>query len=161
MLTVCAPRAERPSRSASAFNSGEVVVRSIRTSEAKSEYTPIGHTANLAARMQTLANPGSTVIAESTHRLVEGYFNLRHLGASRVKGLAEPVNIYEVTGLGALRTRLQRAVARGLTKFVGRQREMDALKHAAEQAQAGHGQIVAVMADPGVGKSRLFYDSRR
>jgi predicted ATPase len=108
--------------------------------------------------MQTLANPGSTIIAESTRRLVEGYFRLRPLGASRVKGLAEAINIYEVTGLGPLRTRLQRAAARGLTKFVGRQREMEALKHAANQAQAGHGEIVAVMAEPGVGKSRLFYE---
>jgi tetratricopeptide (TPR) repeat protein len=139
-------------------NTGEVVVRSIRTAEARSEYTPIGHTANLAARMQTLADPGSTITTESTRRLAEGYFTLRPLGLSRVKGLAEPINIYEVTGLGPLRTRLQRAAARGLTKFVGRQREMDALKHAAEQAQAGHGQIVAVMADAGVGKSRLFYE---
>jgi class 3 adenylate cyclase len=139
-------------------NTGEVVVRSIRTAEARSEYTPIGHTANLAARMQTLATPGSTITAESTRRLVEGYFTLRPLGLSRVKGLAEPVNIFEVTGLGPLRTRLQRAAARGLTKFVGRQLEMDSLKHAAERAQTGHGQIVAVMADPGVGKSRLFYE---
>src|SRR5208282_3083238 len=83
-------------------NTGEVVVRSIRTGEGKSEYTPIGHTTNLASRMQTLANPGSTVIAESTRRLVEGYFALRPLGPSRVKGIADPVNVYEVTGLGPL-----------------------------------------------------------
>jgi class 3 adenylate cyclase len=127
-------------------NTGEVVVRSIRTGEAKSEYTPIGHTANLAARMQTLANPGSIVIAENTQRLVEGYFTVRALGTSRVKGLADPINVYEVTGLGPLRTRLQRAVARGLTKFIGREREMDALRHAAQLARAGHGQVVATMA---------------
>jgi class 3 adenylate cyclase len=140
------------------INTGEVVVRSIRTAEARSEYTPIGHTANLAARMQTLADPGSTITTESTRRLAEGYFTLRPLGLSRVKGLAEPINIYEVTGLGPLRTRLQRAAARGLTKFVGRKLEMDSLRHAAERAQTGHGQILAVMADPGVGKSRLFYE---
>jgi class 3 adenylate cyclase len=140
------------------INTGEVIVRSIRTGEAKSEYAPIGHTANLAARMQALANPGSTVIAESTRRLVEGYFNLRALGASPVKGLAEAINVYEVTGLGPLRTRLQLAAARGLTKFVGREREMEALKHAAERARTGHGQVLAVIADPGVGKSRLFYE---
>src|SRR5262249_17096775 len=83
---------------------------------------------------------------------------LKGLGPTRIKGVSEPVEVFEVTGLGPLRTRLQRAVSRGLTKFVGRQREMDALKHAAEQAQSGHGQIVAVMADPGVGKSRLYYE---
>jgi class 3 adenylate cyclase/tetratricopeptide (TPR) repeat protein len=140
------------------INTGEVVVRLIRTSEAKNEYTPIGHTANLAARMQTLANPGSTVLSESTRRLVEGYFTLHALGASRVKGLAEPISIYEVTGLGPLRTRLQRAAGRGLTKFVGREREMEALRHAAMLAREGRGQIVAAMAEPGVGKSRLFYE---
>jgi hypothetical protein len=69
--------------------------------------------------------------------LVEGYFQLKSRGPTRVKGLTEPINVYEVTGLGPLRTRLQRAAARGLTKFVGRQREMEALKHAAEQAWAG------------------------
>ena len=74
------------------------------------------------------------------------------------KASAEPVNVYEVTGLGPLRTRLQRSAGRGLTKFVGREREMEALKHAAEQAKAGHGQIVAAMAEPGVGKSRLFFE---
>src|SRR6266851_767537 len=139
-------------------NTGEVVVRSIATGDGKSEYTPIGHTANLAARMQTLANPGSTVIAESTRKLVEGYFTLKSLGASRIKGVAEPVEVFEVTGLGTLRTRLQRSAGRGLTKFVGRQREMEAMKHAAEQAKAGHGQIVAAMAEPGVGKSRLLFE---
>ncbi|MBV8362811.1 MAG: AAA family ATPase, partial [Deltaproteobacteria bacterium] len=139
-------------------NTGEVVVRSIRIAEAKSEYTPIGHTANLAARMQTLANPGSIVIAESTRRLVEGYFTLRPLGASRVRGLADPINVYEVAGLGPLRTRLQRATARGLTKFIGREREMDALSHAAQLARAGQGQVVAAIAEPGMGKSRLFHE---
>jgi len=129
-------------------NTGEVVVRSIATGGGKTEYTPIGHTANLAARMQTLANPGSTVIAESTRRLVEGYFTLKSLGVSRIKGVAEPVAVFEVTGLGPLRTRLQRSAGRGLTKFVGREREMEALKHAAEQARAGHGQSSRRPADP-------------
>src|SRR5258708_1628784 len=139
-------------------NTGEVVVRSIATGDGKSEYTAIGHTANLAARMQTLANPGSTVIAESTRKLVEGYFALKALGASRIRGVAEPVEVFEVTGLGPLRTRLQHSAGRGLTKFVGRGREMEALKHAAEQAESGHGQIVAAMAEAGVGKSRLFFE---
>src|SRR5216683_1934301 len=139
-------------------NTGELVVRSLATGDGKSEYTPIGHTANLAARMQTLANPGSTVIAESTRKLVEGYFTIKSLGPSRIKGVAEPVKVYEVTGLGPLRTRLQLAAGRGLTKFVGREREMEALKHAAELAQQGRGQIGAVVAEAGVGKSRLFYE---
>jgi class 3 adenylate cyclase/predicted ATPase len=139
-------------------NSGEVVVRSIQTGDAHTEYTPIGHSISLAARLQTLAAPGSVVIGESVQKFVEGYFQLKALGASRIKGVSEPVNVYEVIGLGPLRTRLQRSAGRGLTKFVGREREMEALRHAAEQAKSGHGQIVAAMAEPGIGKSRLFFE---
>jgi class 3 adenylate cyclase/predicted ATPase len=140
------------------INGGEVVVRSIRIGDAHTEYTPIGHSMSMASRLQTLAAPGSVVIGESVQKFVEGYFQLKALGASKIKGVSEPVKIYEVTGLGPLRTRLQRSAGRGLTKFVGRQREMKTLKHAAEQAQGGHGQIVAAMAEPGVGKSRLFFE---
>jgi class 3 adenylate cyclase len=139
-------------------NTGEVVVRSITTGAGQTEYTPIGHTTNLASRMQVVAPTGSIAISEQTRRLVEGYFQLKPRGPTRVKGLSGPVNVYEVTGIGPLRTRLQRAAGRGLTKFVGREREMEALKHAAEQASAGRGQIVAAMAEPGVGKSRLFFE---
>ncbi len=139
-------------------NTGEVVVRSIATGATQVEYTPIGHTANLASRLQSIARTGSIVASEATRKPCEGYFNLKPLGAARVKGVSEPVNVYEVMGLGPLRTRLQRSAGRGLTKFVGRQREMEAMKAAAEQAKAGRGQIVAAMAEPGVGKSRLVYE---
>jgi len=88
----------------------------------------------------------------------EGYFILKPLGATKVKGVSEPVNVYEVNGLGPLRTRLQRSAGRGLTKFIGRAREMEALEHAAELAKSGRGQIAAAMAEPGVGKSRLFFE---
>ena len=141
-------------------NTGEVVVRSIQTGEAHTEYTPIGHPANLAARMQVLAPIGSIAATEQVRKLCEGYFLFNGLGPTSVKGVSEPVNVYEVIGLGRLRTRLQRAAGRGLTKFVGREREMEALRHAAEQAKSGRGQLVAVMAEPGVGKSRLFYEFR-
>jgi len=139
-------------------NTGEVVVRSITTGADQVEYTPIGHTTNLASRLQSIARTGSIVASEATRKLCEGYFTLKPLGVSRVKGIAEPVNVYEVTGLGPLRTRLQRSAGRGLTKFVGREREMEALKHAAELAKSGRGQIVAAMAEPGVGKSRLYFE---
>src|SRR5712671_5309588 len=139
-------------------NSGEVVVRSIQTGDAHTEYTPIGHSISLAARLQTLAAPGSVVVGESVQKSVEGYFQLKALGASRIKGASEAVEVFEVIGLGPLRTRLQRSAGRGLTKFVGREREMAALKHAAEQAGSGHGQVVAAMAEPGVGKSRLYFE---
>ncbi len=139
-------------------NNGEVVVRSIKTDDAHTEYTPIGHSISLAARMQALAPIGSIASTEQVRKLCEGYFIFKGLGPTKVKGVSEPVNVYEVTGLGPLRTRLQRSAGRGLTKFVGRAREMDALKHAAEQAKAGHGQIVAAMAEAGTGKSRLFFE---
>jgi len=112
------------------INTGEVVVRSIETGAGQVEYTPIGHTTNLASRMQTAAPVGSIAVSEATRKLCEGYFILKPLGATKVKGVSEPVNVYEVTGLGPLRTRLQRSVGRGLTKFVGREREIEALKHA-------------------------------
>ncbi len=139
-------------------NTGEVVVRSIHTDEGHAEYTPIGHTTNLASRMQVVAPTGSIAISEATRKLVEGYFLLKALGPALVKGLAEPVNVYEVTGLGPLRTRLQRAAGRGLTRFVGREAELAQMRRALELAREGHGQVVAAMGDPGVGKSRLFFE---
>ena len=139
-------------------NVGEVVVRAIQTGGRQAEYTPIGHSTGLASRLQALANPGSIAISDGLRKLVEGYFALKALGPARIKGSSEPVNVHEVVGLGPLRTRLQRAAGRGLTKFVGRDREMEALRHALALARERRGQIVAAMADPGVGKSRLFYE---
>ena len=140
------------------LNTGEVVVRSIATGAGQTEYTPIGHTTNLASRMQAVAPTGSIAMSENTRKLCEGYFILKPLGPTRVKGVSEQVNVYEVTGLGPLRTRLQRSAGRGLTKFVGREREMEATHAAAERAMSGHGQIVAGMAEAGTGKSRLFFE---
>jgi hypothetical protein len=140
------------------LNTGEVVVRSITTGAGQTEYTPIGHTTNLASRMQALAPTGSTAISEQMRKFVEGYFALKPLGPTKVKGVSEPVNVYEVTGLGPLRTRLQQSAGRGLTKFVGRERPMEALRHGAELAKQGHGQIVAAVAEAGTGKSRLFFE---
>jgi hypothetical protein len=139
-------------------NTGEMVVRSIHTDESHTEYAPIGHSTSLASRLQALASPGSVVISEGVRKLCEGYFQLKPLGPARMKGVSEAVKVFEVTGLGPLRTRLQRSAGRGLTKFVGRAREMEALRQAAELATRGHGQIVAAIGEPGVGKSRLFYE---
>src|SRR5208337_4894678 len=122
-------------------NAGEVVVRSIATGGGNTEYTPIGHTTNLASRMQALAPTGSIAISEQARKLVEGYFSLKPLGPTKVKGVTEPVNVYEVTGFGPLCTRLQRSAGRGLTKFVGRAREMEALARASEQARSGGGRL--------------------
>jgi class 3 adenylate cyclase len=86
-------------------NTGEVVVRSITTGAGQTEYTPIGHTINLSSRMQALAPTGSIAVSEQTRKFVEGYFALKPLGPTRVKGVSEPINVYEVIGLGPLRTR--------------------------------------------------------
>src|SRR5262249_43088582 len=102
--------------------------------------------------------PGSILVTEQTYKLTVGYFEFKALGKAQVKGLEAPLSVYEVIGAGPLRTRLQVSVQRGLTRFVGRHREMEQLQHALNQAQAGHGQIVGVMGEPGLGKSRLFYE---
>src|SRR5262249_24673908 len=122
------------------------------------DYVPIGHSTNLAARMEQLAAPGSILVTEQTHKLAAGYFEFKPLGKTQVKGVEEPLNVYEVLGAGPLRTRLQVAARRGLTRFVGRQNEMAQLKLALEQAKVGQGQIVGVMGEAGMGKSRLFYE---
>jgi class 3 adenylate cyclase/predicted ATPase len=140
------------------INTGEVVLRSIRKDDLHTEYTPVGHSTGLAARMEGLARAGSIVVSEHTHKLTAGYFTFKALGAAQVKGVSEPLNIYEVLGVGPLRTRLQVATRRGLVRFVGRQGELAQMKKALELATAGHGQIVGVMGEPGVGKSRLFYE---
>jgi class 3 adenylate cyclase len=139
-------------------NTGEVVVRSIRKDDLHTDYVPIGHSTNLAARMEQLAAPGSILVTEQTHKLTAGYFEFKALGKTPVKGAEEPVHVYEVVGAGPLRTKLQVAARRGLTRFVGRHSEMEQLRRALEQARAGHGQIVGVMGEPGLGKSRLFYE---
>jgi class 3 adenylate cyclase len=138
-------------------NTGEVVVRTIETG-GHTEYTPVGHVTNLAARMQTAAPAGSIAASEATQRLCEGYFEFRALGPTAVKGLDAPVEVYEVVRAGPLKTHFQLAARRGLTKFVGREREMAAMAGALEQTKAGHGQIVAAVGEAGAGKSRLMYE---
>jgi class 3 adenylate cyclase/tetratricopeptide (TPR) repeat protein len=142
------------------INSGDVVVRSIG-SDLQMDYTAVGQTTHLAARMEQLAPPGTTRLTEHTLRLVEGFVQVRSLGLVPVKGLAEPVPMFELVGAAAARTRIQVAGARGFTRFVGRDGELDQLRQAAEQARHGRGQLVAVLGEPGVGKSRLFYEFSR
>src|SRR5881296_1700374 len=142
------------------LNSGEVVVRSIR-SDLRMDYTAVGQTTHLAARMEQLATAGSTFLTAATLRLAEGFVVVEPLGLVNVKGLAEPAEVYELTGAGAARTRLHAAAVRGLSRFVGRDPELEQLRRALEHAGAGRGQIVAVVGEPGVGKSRLFYEFTR
>jgi predicted ATPase/class 3 adenylate cyclase len=139
-------------------NTGEVVVRSIRKDDLHTDYVPVGHATNLAARMEQMATPGSILVTAYTHKLTEGYFAFKALGGAQIKGVEAPLKIYEVLGAGPLRTRLQIAATRGLIRFVGRQREMEQLRSVLAHATAGQGQIVGVMGEPGVGKSRLFYE---
>ena len=141
-------------------NTGEVVVRAIQTAAGHAEYTPIGHTNNLASRMQTVAPTGSIATTEDTRKLCEGYFTFRSLGPTRVKGVSEAVTVHEVTGLGPLRTRLQASARRGLSRFVGRAAELEQMKRALELAKSGRGQLVAAVGEAGVGKSRLFFEFR-
>jgi class 3 adenylate cyclase len=140
------------------INTGDVVLRSIRKDDLHTDYVPIGHSTSLASRMENLATGGSIVVSEHTYKLIEGYFQCRPLGAAQIKGVSEPVHIYEVLGVGPLRTRLQVAARRGLVRFIGRQNEMEQLARALELAKGGHGQIAGVMGEPGVGKSRLFHE---
>src|SRR5262249_39102661 len=139
------------------LNSGDVVVHSIG-SDLRMDYAAVGQTTQLAARMEQLAAPGSIRLSAGTLRLAEGLVQVARLGPVRVKGLSEPVEVFELTGAGAARTRLEAAARRGLTRFVGRKSELEQLQDALDRAREGHGQIVAVVGDAGVGKSRLYWE---
>jgi class 3 adenylate cyclase/tetratricopeptide (TPR) repeat protein len=139
------------------LNSGGVVVRAIGN-DLHMDYSAVGETTVLAARMEQTAMPGTTRLSAATLRLVEGLVQVTALGPVPVKGLAEPVEVFELVGASTMRRRLQAAAARGLTPFVGRQHELEAVQQALAQAQAGHGQVVALVGEAGVGKSRLVYE---
>jgi hypothetical protein len=129
------------------LNAGVVVVRSIG-SDLHMDYTAVGQTTHLAARMEQLAMPGSILITADVLRLVEGYVQVTALGPVAVKGLTAPVDVYEVLGADPVRTRLQAAAVQGLTRFVGRHRELDHLSQALEWAGSGRGQLVALLDVP-------------
>lgn len=140
------------------INSGDVVVRSIRKDDLHTAYVPVGHSTNLAARIEQVASPGTVLISEYTRNLVEGYFRLKALGQTTLKGFEKPIALFEVTGVGNLKTRLQVAATRGLTRFVGRKNEIAQLHQALLQAADGHGQVIGIMGEPGLGKSRLLHE---
>jgi class 3 adenylate cyclase/tetratricopeptide (TPR) repeat protein len=139
------------------LNSGEVVVRAIG-SDLHMDYTAVGQTTHLAARMEQMATPGTILLAPATLQLAEGYVQVAPRGPVAVKGLTEPVEIYALTGASAQRSRLHAAAARGLTRFVGRDAEIEQIRRALALAHDGHGQLVALVGEPGVGKSRLVYE---
>jgi class 3 adenylate cyclase/tetratricopeptide (TPR) repeat protein len=139
------------------LNAGAVVVRAIDSS-LHMDYTAVGQTTHLAARMEQMAKPGSVLITAETLRLAEGLVQARPLGPVPVRGLAQPIEVFELIRAIPTRTRLQAAAARELTRFVGRQVELEALRLALERTGTGHGQVVAVIGEAGVGKTRLFYE---
>jgi class 3 adenylate cyclase/tetratricopeptide (TPR) repeat protein len=139
------------------LHSGEVVVRTIGN-DLTMDYDAIGPTTHLASRMEQLAPPGTIRMTAETLRLAEGLVQVRSLGPVPVKGVARSVEIFELTGAAHGRTRLQASAAAGFTRFVGREHEMDVLNTALERAGGGVGQVVAVVGEPGVGKSRLYYE---
>jgi hypothetical protein len=142
------------------LNSGDVVVGAI-ANDLRMDYTAIGETTHLAARMEQAARPGTVLIAPATLDLVEGFVAVKAQGPVPVKGRREPVEVYETSGLGPARTRLQAAARRGLTRFVGRDAEIELLRRSLEHAGAGHGQAVAIVGEAGVGKSRLVWEFMR
>jgi class 3 adenylate cyclase/tetratricopeptide (TPR) repeat protein len=139
------------------LNSGEVVVRAIGN-DLHMDYSAIGQVTHLAARMEQLAPPGTIRLTAETLRLAEGLVQVKPLGPIPVKGLSYPMEVFELAGAWPARTRLQAFAARELTRFVGRQVELESIRQALEHADAGHGQLVAVIGEPGVGKTRLFYE---
>jgi class 3 adenylate cyclase/tetratricopeptide (TPR) repeat protein len=139
------------------LNSGEVVVRSI-SNDLHMDYTAVGQTTHLAARMEQLADPATILLTSATRQLVEGYVEVVDRGPVAVKGLAAPVEVSKLVGAGPIRSRLQVSAARGLTRFVARDYEMEQLRLALERAGEGHGQVVGVVGEPGVGKSRLYWE---
>jgi class 3 adenylate cyclase/tetratricopeptide (TPR) repeat protein len=139
------------------INSGEIVVSSINN-DLYMDYTVVGQTAHLASRMERLAEPGTILLTPATLALAEDFVHVHSLGPRRVKGLSEPLTVYELAGATAVRSRFQAHAARGLSKFVGRTSEMAQLRAALDLAQGGRGQVVAVVGEPGVGKSRLFWE---
>jgi tetratricopeptide (TPR) repeat protein len=139
------------------LNSGEVVVRAIG-SDLHMDYTAVGQTTHLAARMEQMATPGTILLAPATLQLAEGYVQVAARGPVAVKGLPDPVEIYALTGASAQRTRLHAAAARGLTRFVGRDAELEQIRRVLALSHERHGQLVALVGEPGVGKSRLVYE---
>jgi class 3 adenylate cyclase/pimeloyl-ACP methyl ester carboxylesterase len=139
------------------LHSGEVVVRAIGN-DLSMDYDAIGPTVHLASRMEQLASPGTVRLSGATARLVEGFLRLEPLGEVAVKGMARPVAAFALQGVDTSRTRLQAAMAQGLTPLVGRTAEMEVLERARCLVEQGHGQAVVVVGEPGVGKSRLFHE---
>jgi class 3 adenylate cyclase/tetratricopeptide (TPR) repeat protein len=139
------------------INSGEVIVGSI-SDDLRMDYTAQGHTVGLAARMEQIAEPGKVYLTAHTAAHVQGYFALADLGEMEIKGVQGPLRVYELQGLGQMRTRLDVSRSRGFSRFVGRGDEMQVLESALARAREGHAQVVGIVGEAGLGKSRLCYE---
>ena len=143
------------------INTGEVLVRAIQKDAAHTDYVPVGHTTHLAARLEQLAPPGSILISEETCRHCADFFEMNPLPPMAIKGVSEPLLLYEVLGIGHIQTRFQRTMERGLAHFTGRQTELSFLERACTLSRDGQGQIVGIMGEAGLGKSRLVHEFKR
>ncbi len=142
------------------INSGPVVVGTVGN-DLRVQFTAVGDTINMAARMEQLAEPGTTYVTEETFNLTEGFFRFEALGKKEIKGKEKPMKVYQVIAPSTRRTRFDVSAERGLSKFIGRERELDLLLDAFERAKEGRGQAVSIMGEAGVGKSRLLYEFRK
>lgn len=141
------------------LNSGPVIVGSIGD-DLRMDYTAVGDTTNLASRIENMARPGTSLISGHTHRLARAFFEFKSLGKVEVKGKAELQEVYEIIKAGEVETRIAASVAKGLTRFIGRKKELEALEEAFEKAESGPGQVVGIVGEAGVGKSRLMLELR-
>ena len=142
------------------LNSGPVVVGAIGD-DLRMDYTAIGDTINLASRMQTSATPGAIYVSAHTHRLAKDFFTFSPLGALPVKGKEEPQETFVLISLGEVKTRIEASAVSGLTPFVGRAKEMAVLTEALDKARSGSGQVVGIVGEAGVGKSRIILEMKR
>jgi len=139
------------------LNTGSVVVGRIGD-DLRMDYTAVGNTTHVAARLQALAEPGAILMSQETHRFVEGYVLCEPLGPIEIRGQRERVVAYRITGRRRWRSRLEMSAAMGLTQLAGRRRELELLHDCLRRVKGGHGQIVGIVGEPGLGKSRLLYE---
>ena len=149
-----------PLRMRVGIHTGEVIVGTLGN-DLRVEFKAVGDSVNLASRMEGLAEPGSTCVTEDTFKLTEGLFRFEALGEKEVKGKKEPVKVYRVIAPSTRRTRFDVSAERGLTPFVGRQRELDLLLDAFDRVKEGRGQAISIVSEAGLGKSRLLYEFRK